>query len=111
MGGYFSKNFPNLTISTSGGVTNSGSITLLDDLVGMDLMTSGLTGTVTVQVSYQESTAPTDWFNLQSAGASVVLAASGAVTINPSVYRSLRVQAASTEASPRTVYVMGQVYV
>lgn len=94
------------TLTISSGQTNSGSLgpTMIKKLDYIMIWSpSALTGTVTVQASYDG----TNFSPMQSGGVDVEVAASKAVTVLLGGAHSIRLTSSASEGSDRTFNVRG----
>ena len=107
---YIVKDFPNQTVSTSGPNAASSGISLLDDCTAYAIFAPATTTTGLI-VQVEPSATGTSWVDLKSAAVNVIVPTSGCTIINPGGFRQLRVITTSTEASPRTINITGQLSV
>ena len=93
----------NLVIANSGTTSNALTANDLKFVEGVTIFgPSALTGTATVQVSYDG----TNFLALQSGGADVTVTAAKALSINPLAAKGLRVVSGSAEGAERTMRVL-----
>lgn len=104
---YITKRFPNQTISTSGPDAASSGVALMDDCTALTFFAPTLTTSALI-VQVEPSDTGTSWVDLKTGTANVLVLSSGATVINPPAARQMRLTTTSTEASPRTVPVLGQ---
>ena len=104
---YITKVFPSQTISTSGPSAASSGIALMDDCNAITFFAPVLTTTALI-VQVEPTDTGANWVDLKSGANNVLVLTTGATVINPPAARQMRLITTSTEASPRTIPVIGQ---